>query len=237
MTRIRGLLPLLALAAIVVAGCAASGGASSPTPPPSPVASADGAIAAVVAAEPRLTGIMPRDPAAIGQANWYEVAPGAAAGSFLVNTRVGWGDCPSHCINEHVWKHEVAADGSLRLVSEAGPPIPEEAWPDPTAGKTGIRGTVTSGPRCPVERVPPDPSCAPSPVTGAVIVVRDAAGAEVDRTVSGAAGTYFSAVPAGSYTVEAQPIQGLLGTPPPQQVVVPAGERATVDLSYDTGIR
>ena len=70
-----------------------------------------------------------------------------------------------------------------------------------------------------------------------MIVVRDASGAEVDRTVTNAAGTYFSAVGAGTYTVEPQPVNGIMGTPPPQHVVVAAGERATADFAYDTGIR
>ena len=197
----------------------------------------DGAIARIVSGEPRLTGIAPRDPNAIGQANWYDVQPGTVDGTFVVTTRIGWGDCQAHCINEHVWKQSVAPDGTVKLISEAGPPIPEEAWPDPTAGKTGIRGVANAGPTCPVERASPDPSCAPNPVQGAVIVVRDASGAEVDRTVTNAAGTYFSAVGAGTYTVEPQPVNGIMGTPPPQHVVVAAGQRATADFAYDTGIR
>ena len=67
-----------------------------------------------------------------------------------------------------------------------------------------------------------------------MIVVRDAAGAAVDRTVTDAAGTYFSAVGAGTYTVEPQPVDGIMGTPPPQHVVVVAGQRATADFAYDT---
>jgi hypothetical protein len=227
----------MAAAALVSAGCSALGASASPTPIPAPVTTPDGAIARVVSGEPRLTGIAPRDPNAIGQANWYDVQPGTAAGTFVVTTRIGWGDCQAHCINEHVWKHSVASDGTVKLISEAGPPIPEESWPDPTAGKTGILGRASAGPTCPVERAPPDPSCAPHPVQGAVIVVRDASGAAVDRTVTNAAGTYFSAVGAGTYTVEPQSVDGIMGTPPPQHVVVVAGQRATVDFAYDTGIR
>ena len=223
--------------ALVSGGCSALGAATSPTPIPAPVVTPDQAIARVVSGEPRLTGIAPRDPNAIGQANGYEVQPGSSAGTFVVTTRIGWGDCQAHCVNEHVWKHAVGPDGSVKVISEAGPPIPEEAWPDPTAGKTGIRGSVTAGPTCPVEREPPDPSCAPHPVQGAVIVVRDASGAEVDRTVTSSTGTYFSAVGAGTYVVEPQPVTGIMGTPSSQHVVVAAGERATADFDYDTGIR
>jgi hypothetical protein len=227
----------MALAALVSAACSAPGATTSPTTIPASVTTPGAAIARVVSGEPRLTGIAPHDPNSIGQSNWYDVQPGTVAGTFQVTTRIGWGDCQAHCINEHVWKQSVAPDGTVTLISEAGPPIPEEAWPDPTAGKTGIRGSANAGPTCPVERVPPDPSCAPHPVQGAVIVVRDASGAQVDRTVTNAAGTYFSAVGAGTYTVEPQPVDGIMGTPPPQHVVVVAGQRATADFDYDTGIR
>jgi len=199
MTSFRRLVVLMAAAAIVAAGCSTTGAVASPTPVASPVTTPDQAIARIVSGEPRLTGIASRDPSAIGQATWYDVQPGPSAGTFVVTTRIGWGDCQAHCINEHVSKQSVGSDGSVTLVSEAGPPIPEEAWPDPTAGKTGIRGSATAAPTCPVERASPDPSCAPRPIQGAVIVVRDASGAQVDRTVTNAAGMYFSAVGAGTY--------------------------------------
>ena len=72
-------------------------------------------------------------------------------------------------------------------MSETGEPVPDEAWPGgAAAGRTGIRGTALAGPICPVEKIPPDPACAPRPVAGAVVVVRDASGAEVARTTTGA---------------------------------------------------
>ncbi len=233
MTTARGILLSCATVALLVTGCAGTAKSSSPTPVTTP----DEAVARVVANEPRLAGIAPRDPNAIGQANWFEAVPASNGDGFVVTVRVGWGDCQAHCIYEHVWKQAVDADGAVKLVSEAGPPIPEEAWPDPTGGRTGIRGTALAGPVCPVQRASPDPSCAPRPVAGAVIVVRDESGGIVDRTITNDTGSYFSAVAAGTYVVEPQPVEGLLGTPGPQRVVVNAGERTTVDLSYDTGIR
>ena len=47
----------------------------------------------------------------------------------------------------------------------------------------------------------------------------------------------FVAVPPGGYLVEAQPANGLMGTPGPQNVSVTAGARSSIELSYDTGIR
>jgi hypothetical protein len=125
--------------------------------------------------------------------------------------------------------------------SAAGPPTLSGPTPSTLAsgadGRTGIRGTATAGPVCPVERIPPDPSCAARPVAGATVSVRDPAGVEVARVTTGADGTYFVAVAAGAYLVSAEAVDGLMRAPGPQETMVEAGRTSTVDLSYDTGIR
>lgn len=194
-------------------------------------------MARVIAQEPRLTGIGPRDPGLIGQASWYEVLPASGVGAFVVTVRIGWGDCPAGCMNEHSWTYAVLPDGSVNLQSEGGPPVPAEAWPAPGgAGRTGISIVATAGPTCPVV-TPNDPRCQPSAVTGAVIVVRAAGGAEVARAETDAAGTVFIEVPAGDYVVEAQPVEGMMGTPEPLDVTVADGAGTLAALAYDTGIR
>lgn len=105
------------------------------------------------------------------------------------------------------------------------------------AGQTGIGGNATAGPVCPVETTPPDPNCAARPVPGAALVVRDGTGREVARVTTGKDGTFFVAVPAGAYVVEPQPVEGLLGTAPPQDATVSTGNTTTITLLYDTGIR
>lgn len=104
------------------------------------------------------------------------------------------------------------------------------------AALSGIQGTATAGPVCPVEKVPPDPACAPRPVAGAVIVIRAAGGAEVARVQTAADGGYRADLPPGIYDVVPQPAEGLLGTAPTQRVTIGAGV-LTLDLAYDTGIR
>jgi hypothetical protein len=247
MTTIRSV--LFAVCAVALLTVACSGAATSPSPVPTttptptpavpgPVTTPEQALARVVMTEPRLTGIMPLNPDAIGQASWYEVAPASGVGAFVVTVRIGWGDCPAGCINEHRWVYAVAPDGTVSVVSETGDPVPDEAWPGGAAvGPTGIRGRALAGPICPVEKVPPDPACAPRPVVGAVVVVRDASGVEVARTTTGADGSYLVAVAAGRYVVESKPVTGLMGTPGAQTVTVNDGVAATVDLAYDTGIR
>ncbi len=105
------------------------------------------------------------------------------------------------------------------------------------AGQTGISGRAIAGPVCPVQKSPPDPSCADRPVTGAVLIVRDAAGIEVRRATSGADGTFEVTVTAGAYVVEPQAVTGLMGTPAAEPVTVNDGAITTVELVYDTGIR
>ena len=121
---------------------------------------------------------------------------------------------------------------ALVIVGCAGPAATPTGAPD-----TGIRGIATAGPVCPVERNPPDPDCAPRPVVGATIVIRDGAGRQVAVAISGADGGYFVSLPPGEYVVDPQPVQGLLGTPARQEATVTAGTKTDVALDYDTGIR
>ena len=229
---------VLALALLVAAGCAAPATDATPTPLPVSVTTPEGAVAQVIHAEKRLSGIAPRNPDGTGQAAWYEVAPASGVGAFVVTVRIGWGDCEAGCIEEHVWHYAVAPDGAVSVVSEEGAAVPDDAWPAPLgAGQTGIGGVVTAGPVCPVEKNPPDPRCAPRPVDGAILVVRNAAGTEVARVTTTADGTFFAELPGGFYVVMPQPAKGLLGTPDPQSVTVADGAAVRLDLSYDTGIR
>jgi hypothetical protein len=91
-----------------------------------------------------------------------------------------------------------------------------------------------------VQRVPLDPACADRPVAGAVIVVRGADGAEVARAATAADGTFIIGVPGGgTWTVEPQPVEGLMGTAPAVVVQVPDAPSSWVaaGVAYDTGIR
>jgi hypothetical protein len=253
---------LVACSAPGGAGSAAptASSASTPTPIRSFVAAAD-AAAIVLAQDPRFSGIGARDPRMVGQGSWYAVTPETAG--WRVTIQVGWGDCPAGCINRHTWVYVVGFDGAVSKIGEtgdeppaaSGPPASEPAAsspPPPTAGGPGappvpipsgggpwLVGVATAGPVCPVERIPPDPACAPRPVVGATIVILDTSGREVARVTTGAGGTYLVAVPAGSMRVEAAPVGGLMGTPAAIDAVVPAGPGAwlRVDLVYDTGIR
>jgi hypothetical protein len=211
----------LALAAsLVLAGCGAAGGS------PGPQTAAEAAQLAL-AQQDRFAGIGPRDDNLIGQAAWFEVTTSSDGWRVLI--RIGWGDCQAGCISEHRWTYEVGRDGSVELAGEEGDALP---------GATGVRGTVTAGPTCPVVTDPPQPGCDERVVAGAVLVFSDARGSEVARVTSNADGTFAVELAPGTYLLTAQPVDGLMGTPAPLQVEVEAGQPMTeAQVSYDTGIR
>lgn len=100
-------------------------------------------------------------------------------------------------------------------------------------------GRATAGPVCPVERNPPDPSCAPRPVVGAVLVIEDAAsGREVARVTTDRVGRFSVALATGAYRLVPQAVAGLMGGARPVDFRVEAGQSTPpLDVSYDTGIR
>jgi hypothetical protein len=246
---------LLVLVALLVAACSAAA-SPSPTPAspsPAPPISERQAVDRVLAANPGFAGIGPLDPGLIGQSAWYVVSP--AAVGWRVEITKGWGDCQAGCISRHTWTYEVDGTGAVKLLAEAGDPLPDGTGG--TGGGTGgtggvppvtipaqggpwITGRALAGPTCPVVQNPPDPACAERPVGGAVLVIRDGRGTEVARATTAADGTFLVAVPGGgTWTVEPQAVEGLLGTAPPLMVEVGDGPSAwaSIVVAYDTGIR
>jgi len=216
----RQLPAVLALAAaLAVVACM-------PARPGTPITSEE-AVDQVLQQNPLFAAIGPHDPELIGQAAWYEVTE--TAGGWQVEIRVGWGDCPAGCINEHRWTYAVSSTGDVDLVEESGDPLPADS---------GVSGIVTAGPTCPVATDPPDPSCADRPVGGAVLVVTTLAGVEADRTTSDAEGRFALSLPPGTYRLEPQPVEGLMGTAAPAEFTVePGAPTLELVIGYDTGIR
>jgi hypothetical protein len=219
---------LLAIMVGTLAACAAgAGGSPGASLPASPPGDATAAARLVLATNPRFAGIEKRDPALIGQASWYEVT--ARDGSWAVTVRIGWGDCPSGCIHQHRWTFTVSSAGEVTPTGQSGDALPQ-------AG--AVTGNVTAGPVCPVERVPPDPSCAPRPVAGALMIVQTTAGREVARTTSAADGTFHLTLAPGTYHLVPQPVAAYMGTAQPIDFRVEVGEPTPeLEVSYDTGIR
>ena len=117
----------------------------------------------------------------------------------------------------------------LALTGACGPS------PD-SAALVVVTGRLVAGPVCPVETDPPSPECAPRPVGGATVVIETAAGDSVSA-VSDPDGRFEASVTAGAIRVIPQPVEGLLGTPPPIEVEVEGGSLDLGEIAYDTGIR
>jgi hypothetical protein len=247
----RSLLPVVAGALLfALAACSgAAGPGTTPTPPAdeSPISQQE-AVERVLASDPQFAGIGPLNRDLIGQSAWYEVTPGTVGWRVIVTK--GWGDCQAGCIERHTWIFEVDPAGTVRLVEEIGDPVPgslnggaipaEPPVAIPAEGGPWLVGRALAGPVCPVVSDPPDPACVDRPIAGATVIVRDAAGAEVARATTDADGAYLVAVPGGgTFTVEGEPVEGVLGTPAPVLVAVGAApaDWAVADLPYDTGIR
>jgi hypothetical protein len=120
------------------------------------------------------------------------------------------------------------------------------AMPAPVAATTtkpalpiqsGVRGTVTIGPTCPVERIPPTPFCAPRPYQTSIVISRNIATSVALMTVkSDASGTFTAVLDPGQYVLQPQggsPLPRCGGTP----VTVTAQTFSDVTLICDSGIR
>lgn len=94
--------------------------------------------------------------------------------------------------------------------------------------------TVTAGPTCPVQRAG-DPACAPRPVKGARLSLDGASEMTLKTDANGTARETM--IPVGAYRLVAQPVNGLMGTPAPLELVITRRNATHVTLSYDTGIR
>jgi hypothetical protein len=196
----------------------------------------DAAAAVVIASDARFAGLGPEDPNLIGQCCFYTAT--RTADGFAVTIEIGWGDCPAGCIDRHSWSYNVAPDGTVRLVSEKGPPVPARVsggGDGTTGGVIGISGIATAGPVCPVVR-PNDSACADRSVAGATVHILDATGTEVATLETDSSGAFVVTLPPGRYQVVADPVPGLMGTAAPMDVMVGA-TLALVQLVYDTGIR
>lgn len=108
--------------------------------------------------------------------------------------------------------------------------------PTPTTGTVPVAGYVHAGPVCPVVQDPPDPSCADRPVAGAAMRILDTDGNEVAVAATAADGTFSVLLSPGTYTLEPQPVAGLVGTAARQTFAI-GTETVTLDVAYDTGIR
>lgn len=133
---------------------------------------------------------------------------------------------------------KLCPDGSY--VGRTGPNC--EFAPCPTGGgsilpyKSGVRGTVLLGPTCPVERIPPDPACAPKPYATAITVYRANSSAPFLLGNSNQNGVFEFSLSPGSYTLKASG-GTMLPRCNPMNVTIEPDSYVSADISCDTGIR
>jgi hypothetical protein len=102
----------------------------------------------------------------------------------------------------------------------------------------GIVGHVDATPTCHVERVPPEPGCAPRPLAARIRISRIGKHHLVRVVRSGANGRFKVQLPAALYLVTALPFKLSLPRPPaPFRVRVRAGQFTHTTITYDTGLR
>jgi hypothetical protein len=105
-----------------------------------------------------------------------------------------------------------------------------------TTGKSGIEGTVTIGPTCPVQRVN-DPNCNDRPYQ-AEIHVNTNNGVWVKKFTPDAQGNFKIELEPGTYNLEPQtPMDNILPRANSQDVTVLAGVFTKINIQYDSGIR
>lgn len=101
---------------------------------------------------------------------------------------------------------------------------------------SGVSGTVSLGPTCPVERIPPDPACADKPYATAIVVYRAGSKSPLLMGNSGSNGAFSFSLSPDSYTLAVSN-----GTTLPRcasvNVKIAANTYATTTISCDTGIR
>jgi hypothetical protein len=99
-----------------------------------------------------------------------------------------------------------------------------------------LAGAIMRSPTCPVQRV--NVPCPPEPASGAKILVLMPAGKQVRSVAADREGKYSVTLPAGSYRIESEPLQGLEFTRDlPTTVSVTAGGETRLDITIDTGMR
>jgi len=108
-----------------------------------------------------------------------------------------------------------------------------------SSSPSGIAGRTLAAPTCPVEMVPPDPTCAPRAISVTIRISAVGRRAPVEVVHSGSDGRFRVRLPAGSYEVSPQRRAGspYPRPPAPFRVRVSRGRFTYSTVYYDTGIR
>jgi hypothetical protein len=132
----------------------------------------------------------------------------------------------------------VASAPAASSAPAAQPPAATPSSPAKPQTLGTVSGRVTSSPSCPVQTVPPNPSCADRGLAGAVVSATDGSGGEVIRTVSKTDGSYVLDLSPGRYTISAAlAANQMMRAPEPASMTVEPGQSAELNFVFDSGIR
>jgi putative hemolysin len=136
------------------------------------------------------------------------------------------------------YRGECKPGGQVNNGTNTNPNISPNIIPDITpiviGGQSGVKGTVTLSPVCPVEKFPPDPACAPKPYSTSILILEG--GATVKTIQSGADGTFSAELSPGAYTLRATG-GSVLPRCAEATIQIRPDETVTADISCDSGIR
>jgi len=110
--------------------------------------------------------------------------------------------------------------------------------PPPTPQLKGtVKGAVLLGPTCPVERIPPDPACAPKQYQTTIRIQPINPSAPYTTISTDAKGTFSVSLNPGTYTLTPQGGGSMPPTCRALEVQISSGETKNINLDCDTGIR
>ena len=130
---------------------------------------------------------------------------------------------------------KLCPDGSA--VGRTGPNCEFTACPEATAGF--LKGKVTIGPLCPVERIPPDPNCQPTEATykaWQIAVYTPDKKTKFIQLEPDLDGSYQVILSAGQYLIDFEQPHAFARSLP-TTVMIKKGETTVLNIDIDTGIR
>lgn len=109
------------------------------------------------------------------------------------------------------------------------------------SGENGtIKGNISIGPICPVEKDPPDPGCLPTAATYKAwpVYIRSLNGSEKTLISPSVDGSFLMKLAPGRYRLTLEKQQNGIGSSNlPMDVVVNRGQETNISIDIDTGIR
>jgi hypothetical protein len=104
-----------------------------------------------------------------------------------------------------------------------------------------LEGTISIGPICPVEKIPPDPACMPTAETYKaypVSVYTSDGKIKITQLDPSLDGSFSTELPPGNYQVILKTATKYIGgSNLPSEISIVSGEKTMLSINIDTGIR